>query len=491
MIIIQRHPRHEPQSFIHEVNRMYYRLKEPWTFRGWKKTPHAIRAVAGEHKHDAPHFFDKDVFLELLYCNGEEDVAPEALKDETRKIIEEMTAKGLMEQSETKLPPLSPWQRYHVYPARYVESVHWSITGKCNFKCRHCLVSAPDAHHPQLPLSDCIRIIHEIASCGIMAVDITGGEPLVRGDFEEIVKELSACGIDIRVLFTNASLLSEHTLDMLEKYGQHPAFQLSFDGLGHHDWLRGVAGAEEQADKAFRLLKERGYPVAVGMCIHRENKDSLRATIRYLSDLGVAALNVNAPQTLGVWKQYGDEYALTEDEVWAVYRDGIKAYFEDGMPLDLELDGYFFCRKGRTAYKVPYAHHPPENADWTKIPQCESMRHHIYIGPEGRLAPCMAFSDTEMGKTFPNVLEEHLGKLSLEGNGYYSVVNTRVSDFLRVNPECAECEHFRVCGGGCMAQGMAQCGDHFARDERACYFHRHIGEQAVRKVADEAIKKMG
>ena len=112
---------------------MYYRLKEPWTFRGWKKTPHAIRTATGEHKHEAPFFFDKDVFLELLYCNGEEEVTPAKLKEETRKIIAEMTVKGLMEQSETKLPPISPWQRYHVYPARYVESVHWSITGKCNF----------------------------------------------------------------------------------------------------------------------------------------------------------------------------------------------------------------------------------------------------------------------------------------------------------------------------------------------------------------------
>ena len=160
------------------------------------------------------------------------------------------------------------------------------------------------------------------------------------------------------------------------------------------------------------------------------------------------------------------------------------------MPIDLELDDYFFCRKGSTAYKVPYVPHPPENADWEKIPQCESMRHHIYIGPEGSLAPCMAFSDTEMGKTFPNVLEEHLGKLSLEGNSYYDVVNTRVSDFLRHNPECAECGHFPACGGGCMAQGMAQCGSYFARDERACYFHRHIGEEAVRAVADRAIENL-
>ena len=469
---------------------MYCRLKEPWTFCGWEKTPHAIRAAAGEHKHDTPLFLGKEVFLELLYCNGEEDVVLSELSDDTQKAIAEMTATGMMEQSEQQLPPLSPWQRYHLYPARFVESVHWSITGKCNFNCRHCLVSAPDAHHPQLPLSDCIHIVHEIASCGITAVDITGGEPLVRGDFEDIVKELSKCNIDIRVLFTNASLLDERTLKMFERYGQHPSFQLSFDGLGQHDWLRGVKGAEKQADRAFRLLKEHEYPVVAAMCIHRGNRDSLRATIQYLAGLGVLALNVNAPQTLGVWKQYTEEHALKEDEIWATYRDNIKWFFEDGMPLDLELEEYFFCRKGMTDYRIPYVHHPPKDADWTKIPQCESMRHHIYIGPDGRLAPCMAFSDTEMGRTLPNVLEEHLGKLSRDGNSYYNVVNTRVSDFMRMNPECAECEHFRACGGGCMAQGMAQCGNYIAKDERACYFHRYIGERAVREVADRAISSL-
>lgn len=470
---------------------MYYRLKEPWTFCGWKKTPHAVRAVGGQHKHDNPFFLEKDVFLELLSCNGEEDVDASELSEKTQRIIKEFSDHDIMEQSEEKMPPLQSWQRYHVFPSRFVENVHWSITGKCNFNCRHCLVSAPDAHHPQLPLSDCIHIIHEIASCGIMAVDVTGGEPLVRSDFEEIVKELTHCNIDIRLIFTNASLLTGETLDMLEKYHQHPAFQLSFDGLGHHDWLRGVQGAEKQADTAFRLLQERGYAVAAAMCIHKGNKDSLRDTIKYLAGYGVMSLRLNAPQNLGVWKQYSEEYAMSEDEVWKVYRDNIEWYFEDGMPIDLELDGYFSCRKGKTNYRIPYVHHPPENVDWSKVPQCESMRHHIYIGPEGRLAPCMGFSDTEMGAKFPSVLEEHLGKLTLDANLYSDVVNTRASDFRKANPECAECEHFRECGGGCMAEGMAQCGNYLAKDERACNFHKNIGEKAVREAADNAIKKFG
>ena len=465
---------------------MYYRLKEPWAFRGWKKTPHAICALEGERRHDKPVFIDREIFLDLLYCNGEEDVNLSGFPEKTRKAIREMLSGGVLEESAEKMKPLRPWQRYRVYPSRMIDSVHWSITGKCNFNCRHCLVSAPDARHPELPLEDCLHIIREIASCGIRRVDLTGGEPLVRKDFEEIVKALTENGIDIGMLFTNASLLTEDTLRMFERVHQHPGFQLSFDGLGHHDWLRGVPGAEKQADAAFRLLQKAGVPVSVAMCIHKENRDSLRDTVHYLAGLGVRSLRVNAPQELGVWKQYSEAYALSEEEIRDICLRNIEWYFEDGMPLDLELEGYFQCRKGSTEYKIPYVHHPAENADWKKVPQCESMSHQIYISAEGRLAPCMAFADTPLAETFPSVLEKPLGKLTLEGS-CFDVVNTRVSDFLAANDECVRCEYLRACCGGCMAEGMAACGSYLGKDPRCCWFHLHDGEKAVRETADRAI----
>ena len=469
---------------------MYYRLKEPWTFRGWQKRPFAIQAQDGPKKHELPYFYRKEVFLELLYCNGEEKVDISDFTAETRQIIREFLSHDMMEQSDEPMKPLEPWQRYHVFPARYIEAVHWSITGRCNFRCRHCLVSAPAAHHPQLPLKDCLHIIREIAICGIRRVDITGGEPLVRGDFEEIVKNLSRFGIDIGTLFTNASLLTEDVLQMLMKYHQYPAFQLSFDGLGHHDWLRGVQGAEQQSDKAFRLLQKYEFPVGVAMCIHKGNKDSLRATANYLAGLGVRNLRLNSPQKLGLWKQYADEYALSQDEVWEVYRQYINDYFADGMPLDIELDGFFLCKKGETTYKISYVHHIKGDPDWSRLPYCESVQHLVYIGPEGRLAPCMGFSDTALGKKFPCILDEPLGPLTLSGY-YYDVMNTKMSDLLAKNPECAACEYLPVCCGGCMVEGITDDGDYLVPDLRCCYFHKHIGEQAVRKAADAAILAAG
>ena len=156
---------------------MYYKLKAPYSFRGWRKLPYAIRAEYGAHMYDRPRFFKKDLFMELLYLNGTEEVDPRAMSDEFRSMVGEMVESGMAESSEEPMTPLEPWQRYHVFPSRFIESVHWAITGKCNFRCRHCLVSAPDAHHPQLPLPDLLRIADEIAACGIKAIDVTGGEP--------------------------------------------------------------------------------------------------------------------------------------------------------------------------------------------------------------------------------------------------------------------------------------------------------------------------
>ena len=467
---------------------MYYRLKEPWAFRGWKLLPFALRAGYGEHKHDEPLFFKRDEFLALLSCNGEEDVDLSSLGEQERKVIEQLTHEGLIESSEELMTPLEPWQHHTIYPSRYLRSVHWSITGRCNYNCRHCLVSAPDHLHPQLPLEDCFRIVDQIAGCGVNNVMITGGEPLVRSDFERIAEALSRRGIDISVLFTNASLLTDETLDMLEKHHQHPTFQLSFDGLGHHDWLRGVDGSEEQVDRALHLLQNRGYFVKAAMCIHKENKESLPATVRYLAGLGVKSLRVNAPQELGIWKQNKDEYALTIPETWEVYKDAIWHFFEDGMPLELELDGFFACKQGQTDYRVSYVHSASEDEDWSRYPYCEAMLRNAYIGSDGSLAPCMGFADTAMKNRFPNVLETPLGKLTMEGF-YHDMVGTKVSDLLAGNPECRSCEHLSYCHGGCMLAGITDDGDYLVPDPVCCYFHKYIGQNAVREVTDAAISR--
>ena len=47
-----------------------------------------------------------------------------------------------MRDSKTEL---APDQCYNHYDNRYIRDFYWSITGRCNFKCRHCYINAPDA----------------------------------------------------------------------------------------------------------------------------------------------------------------------------------------------------------------------------------------------------------------------------------------------------------------------------------------------------------
>ena len=65
---------------------------------------------------------------------------------------------------------------------------------RCNFRCRHCYMSAPHAKLGELSHDVLMQVVEQIAACGIPAVSLTGGEPLLRKVFFEIVDALRAHG---------------------------------------------------------------------------------------------------------------------------------------------------------------------------------------------------------------------------------------------------------------------------------------------------------
>ena len=85
-------------------------------------------------------------------------------------------------------------------------------------------------------------------------------------------------GSHIIQIFSNGALVSRKLLSELDKRGTHPEFNMSYDGLGWHGWLRGIPGAEEAVDRAFRLYREMGFPTGAEVCIHAGNKHLLRAS---------------------------------------------------------------------------------------------------------------------------------------------------------------------------------------------------------------------
>ena len=279
---------------------MKYIINPQYLLRGWYKSPTGLFDM----RKGKPRFFLKEQYLLLLRCNGVDDIDESSLTDANVKFLEWLKKNDVIREA-LFLDYLLPVQEYRTYPARYRGHAHWSITGACNLKCRHCFMSAPHAKHGSPTKEQLMSVVNQLAECGVFTVGITGGEPLIREDFFEILDALAQRRIGLSILYTNGWLVDEALLDKLEERRMHPNFQLSFDGIGRHDFLRGVPGAEEKTIHALKLLQERNYNVSVSMCIHRDNRDSLRETVKLMASLGVKSMKCGSMMELGEWAEEG------------------------------------------------------------------------------------------------------------------------------------------------------------------------------------------
>lgn len=84
-------------------------------------------------------------------------------------------------------------------------------------------MSAPDANAVQLSFDEIKEIIRQMSECGVIDVDLTGGEPLARSDFLDIIDELIDKGIRIKQLYTNGALVNEKLLSEFQKRHVKPS----------------------------------------------------------------------------------------------------------------------------------------------------------------------------------------------------------------------------------------------------------------------------
>ncbi len=97
---------------------------------------------------------------------------------------------------------------------RQIDYMRISITDRCNLRCTYCMPVDIERleHESILTYEEILRICRSASELGIRKIKITGGEPLVRKDAINLIKEIKATpGIDFVTLTTNGVLLEEHT----------------------------------------------------------------------------------------------------------------------------------------------------------------------------------------------------------------------------------------------------------------------------------------
>jgi radical SAM protein with 4Fe4S-binding SPASM domain len=260
----------------------------------------------------------------------------------------------------------------------------------------------------------------------------------------------------IDMIMTNGALVSEGLLDALSERGCRPEFNMSYDGPRRwHDWLRGVDGAHESVLRAFALCRERGFPTGAELVLHRGNLHLLRESVRDLGALGVRSLKVNRLACVGDGMTLSD-YAITAEEEYEAYLAYIPQYLADGMPVPtLMLSGLFMAQGGRLS--VAAERHPEERECGSRV-ICASARTTMYLGPDGRILPCIPLSEQDAtSKRFPTLGDMTLSE-ALSDSFYLGFIRTTLDDYLVHNPGCAACAYKNRCGGGCRGHAVLANG---------------------------------
>lgn len=461
---------------------MYYRLDPRYCLRGWQKLPWALV----DREQHTVRFLPRQEMAALQLCNGCIDVDLPLVPRQLRSLLPAMAQGGIIHPCPGGTQQ-DPEQAYRCYPAPYIQAAHWSVTGRCNYRCRHCYMSAPEGRLGELDHDTVLDMVDQLAACGVMNVSLTGGEPLVRRDFFDIVDALLARNIRITTIYSNGGLVTDELLDRLEARGIRPEFNMSFDGVGHHDWLRGVPGAEQAVEAAFLRCRERGFSTGAEMCVFRENMDSLRASVVRLGRWGCSHLKVNPIGNVGAWKEGGYGAAVSTPELYQLYLDYIPQYYADGMPLTLQLGGFFWASPRHPAeFEIPLR---KTCTDPARTCLCGHARMVLYISAEGRALPCMALSGMEIQREFPLIGEKGLAAC-LTDSRYQELINTRASAYFARNPACETCAYALQCLGGCRAAALEADPEHIlAPDPYACELFRGGWVPRIEEAARAAIAR--
>jgi len=135
---------------------------------------------------------------------------------------------------------------------RPLRDLRISVTDRCNFRCVYCMPKEVFGHDYRflprrelLTFEEIERAARVFVDLGVQKLRLTGGEPLLRRDLEELVGRLAALGDLDLTLTTNAALLAQKALALADA------------GL-----TRVTVSLDSLDDEVFRVMNDVDFPVA-------------------------------------------------------------------------------------------------------------------------------------------------------------------------------------------------------------------------------------
>lgn len=251
--------------------------------------------------------------------------------------------------------------REHLYQQPNLRQLFLELTLRCNAGCYHCGSNCRPDSPDGLPAQMYLKVLEEVRDAmdiSNIQICVTGGEPLLRSDFFELMAQIKALGFHWGMT-TNGTLIDAHVAAALAETGMSTV-AVSIDGTENtHNKLRGqkngyarsMAGIQHLIDtKAFKHIQ-------VTTVVNHENINELDDMLKDFEDVDIDSWRIIGLEPIGRAKSE-TSMLLTDDDQRRLMAF-IKAQRTEQMPvtygcshylgLDYERevrDWYFLCNAG-------------------------------------------------------------------------------------------------------------------------------------------------
>ena len=261
---------------------------------------------------------------------------------------------------QTHLEQVAAW-REQKYREPELRQLFLELTLRCNERCLHCGSACGDVPAFELPVETCRRILDEVKedfSPKLPQLCITGGEPLLRREFFDILGYAHALGFRWGMT-TNGTLITKDVAKKLADVGMGTV-SVSLDGLEeHNDAFRRTPGGFKKALEGINNLVDAGAfrHVQVTTVVHHENIGDLDGLFELLDGIDIDSWRVINMEPIGRALEH-PALMLTKEDYRRMF-GFIRTKREAGYPvtygcshyLGPELEGelrdwYFLCTAG-------------------------------------------------------------------------------------------------------------------------------------------------
>lgn len=292
--------------------------------------------------------------------------------------------------------------------------VQFYITARCNLTCKQCNIRYANADMRECTLDEIKRIADNFAAMGVAMVLLTGGEPFVRADLPEIIREFESRGIHVRMQ-TNG-LASKEAIHKVTEYGGND-ISISLDSLSQkkQDLINGGFNrswnrALESMSYFTQYLPTDNSFASLGCVIQRDNLHDVEDVIKFGTKINwhTSLVPIHVSDTfhpLG-FRTYNKSLRFKESEFAEVHLliERVRQMRNEGYLLydsDQYLDDIKQFIQGK----------PTHWRDKNKG-VCDSPNLYFAVLPNGDFAPCcdwrMPSSISTYSKNFPSIYKDRM-----------------------------------------------------------------------------------